>query len=183
MLDQAEQEGVFRLADRASPRLNFSHLYTALSRAPYMRFLGLGSSWARFEPAARPVPRERLGELREVLQWLYGSRENDIDPVVQLQNPHVKELGEVLDSAEGLEALRATGSLSDAFASAGSAERKFRDALVKARSEIRIASNNLRGFDGRTNGLMGIAEDVSETAQSVVGWMRNKMKARPSDPE
>ncbi len=183
VLDQAEQEGVFHLADRASPRLNFSHFYTALSRAPYVRFLGLGSSWTRLDPQARPVPRERLGELREVLQWLYGSRENDIDPVVQSQNPHVKELGEALDSAEGLEALRATGSLSEAFASAGSAERKFRDALVKARSEIRIASNNLRGFDGRTDGLMGIAEDVSETAQSVVGRMREKANAELSDPE
>ena len=183
VLDQAEQEGVFRLDDRASPRLNFSHLYTALSRGPYMRFLGLGSSWANLEPVAHPVPPERLNDLREVLHWLYGSRENDVAPVVQSQNPHVKELGEVLDSAEGLAVLRANRSLSEAVASAGAVERKFREALVKARTEIRIASNNLRGFDGRSNGPIDIAEDISETAQSVVGRMRNKMKSSPSDAE
>ena len=174
VLEQAESEGLFSLADRKSPRLNFSHLYTALSRAAYMRFLGLDASWARFEPKPHPVPANRRDELREVLQWLYGSQDRDVDPVVQSQNPHVKELGEVLESAEGLAVLRATGSLSEAVASAGAVERKFREALVKARSEIRTASHNLRGFDGQDESLVDIAEDVSETAQLVVGGMKKK---------
>ncbi|MDE0634157.1 MAG: hypothetical protein OXH73_21820 [Caldilineaceae bacterium] len=40
VLEQAERAGIFHLSDRVGPRFNFSHLYTALSRAAYMRFRG-----------------------------------------------------------------------------------------------------------------------------------------------
>ena len=176
VLEQAQEAEVFRMDDRVSLRFNFSHLYTALSRAPYMQFLGLGPAWSRYDPTPDPVPNESVDHLSEVLRWIYGSKEENVDPVVQSQNPDIKNLGEVLASAGGLAVLRGTGSLSDAHASIQSADRKFSEALIRTRHEIREASNSLRGFDGRDVSLIDIAEDICETARVVHGRMKEKVR-------
>ena len=167
VLEQAQKEGVFSIEDRVAPRFSFSHLYTALSRAPYMAFLGLDSAWSRFDPTPDPIPPGKLEQLTEVFRWIYGSKMEDVEPVIQSQNPDIKRLAEVLSSSEGLVVLRGTGSLTNAHASTQSVGRKFSGALLRARDEIREASNNLRGFDGKDNALVEIAGDVSETAQTV----------------
>ena len=177
VLEQAQGESVFSIEDRSSERFNFSHLYTALARAPYMQFLGLGAAWSRYDPSPNPVPNDHLERLQEVLKWLYGSREDDVSPIVESQNPHIKHLGEVLLSDEALMVLRATGSLLEAHSSTQPAGRKFSEALLRARREIREASNSLRGFDGGDSALVDIAEDVSETAQAIHERMKKKMLA------
>ena len=101
VLDQAKNEGLFDIEDRHTRKFNFSHLYTALSRSQYMEYLGLGAAWARHDPEPNQVRRERLEELRKVLVWIYGSREDGVQPVVQSQNPDIKRLGEVLAHAQG----------------------------------------------------------------------------------
>ena len=176
VLEQAQGAGIFSIDDRASLRFNFSHLYTALSRATYMQFLGLDAAWSRYDPNPDPVPNDGKDRLSEVLRWIYGSQEESIDSVVQSQNPDIKRLGEVLASAEGLAVLRATGSLSEAHASTQPVDRKFSEALLRARQEIREASNSLRGFDGRDVSLVDIAEDICETAQAMHDRMRKKVR-------
>ena len=183
VLEQAEQAGIFHLSDRASPRFNFSHLYTALSRSSYMHFLGLEEAWSRFDPITNPVPPEKLDRLGEVLRWLYGSKEEGIDPVINSQNPDIRHLGEVLESSEGLAILKATRSLTDAHQSTSPANQRFSESLVRARHEVREASNNLRGFDGREQALVGIAEDISETAQAIHARMVSKVKEVRADEE
>ena len=167
VLEQAQNEGVFSIEDRLTPRFSFSHLYTALSRAPYMDFLGLGAAWSRYDPKPDPVPKENLEQLTEVLRWIYGSKSEEVEPIIRSQNPDIKRLAEVLCNSEALVVLRGTGSLTNAHASTQSVERKFSGALLRARDEIREASNNLRGFDATDRTLVDIAGDVSETAQMV----------------
>ncbi|MDD9982314.1 MAG: hypothetical protein OXU81_13310 [Gammaproteobacteria bacterium] len=183
VLEQAQTAGVFQIDDRWSPRFNFSHLYTALSRAPYMQFLGLDAAWARYDPTPNPVPCEQVDRLTDVLRWVYGSQKDGVEPVVQSQNPDIKRLGEVLASAEGLAVLHASGSLSEAHESTQPADRKFSEALVRTRREIREASNSLRGFDGRDVSLVAIAEDISETAQSIHGRMTKKVSEAATGDE
>ena len=183
VLEQAQAAGIFSIDDRVSPRFNFSHLYTALSRATYMEFLGLDAAWFRRDPNANPVSDDCVGRLSEVLRWIYGSREERVEPVIRSQNPDIKRLGEVLVSAEGLAVLKATGSLSEAHASIRPADRKFSDALLRGRREMREASNSLRGFDGRDVSLLGIAEDISETAQALHDRMRKKVRDATLDSE
>ena len=167
VLEQAQKEGVFSIEDRVTPRFSFSHLYTALSRAPYMDFLGLEAAWSRFDPTPDPIPEDKLERLTEVFRWIYGSKSEEVEPVIQSQNPDIKRLAEVLVSGEALMVLRETGSLTNAHASTQSVARKFSGALLRARDEIREASNNLRGFDGKDSTLVEIAGDVSEIAQTV----------------
>ena len=176
VLDQADDKGVFQLSDRATPRFSFSHLYTALSRAQYMRFLGLDEAWSRYDPAPNPIPQNKLDSLGEILTWLYGSRDRGIESVIRSQNPDVRRLGEVLESSEGLTELRVSGSLSDAHLSTHPANQRFSESLYKARREVREASNNLRGFDGQESALVGVAEDIFETSRAMRTRMREKVE-------
>ena len=183
VLEQAQKAEIFRIDDRVNPRFSFSHLYTALSRAPYMEFLGLDSAWSRYDPNPDPVPDDRFDHLSEVLGWMYGSKEENVDPVVRSQNPDIKHLGDVLASAEGLAVLRATGSLSEAHESTQPADRRFSEALLRARKEIREASHSLRGFDGLDESLVDIAEDISETAQTICERMKKKVREAATGDE
>ena len=183
VLEQAQEAEIFRIDDRMDPRFSFSHLYTALSRAPYMQFLGLDSAWSRYDPNPDPVPDDRLNHLFEVLRWMYGSKGEDVAPAVQSQNPDIKRLGDVLASAEGLAVLRATASLSEAYESTQPADRRFSEALFGARKKIREASHSLRGFDGLDESLVDIAEDISETAQAICDRMKKKVREAATGDE
>lgn len=183
VLEQAESARVFRISDRVNPKFNFSHIYTALSRAPYMEFLGLDAAWARFDPEPNPVPAAKVDKLREVLTWIYGSKDNDAAPLVLAQNPDIKRLGEVLLNAEGLNVLRSGGNLSEAHASTQPAEERFAKGLLRVRSSIRDVANSLRGFDGSDASLVHIAEDIEETIQAILARMRKKVRdAAAGDP-
>ena len=181
VLEQAEKGDIFHISDRVNPRFNFSHLYTALARAQYMEYLSLEAAWASFEPTPNPVPNDRQKNLGEVLRWIYGSKEEEIPPVIQSQNPDIKRLGEVLLDAEGLNVLRTGNKLSEAHASIQPAEDRFSEGLLKARSIIREVVNSLRGFDGRDTSLVNIAEDVVETSQIILERMRKKVRSIVDD--
>lgn len=176
VLDQAERTDTFILADRRVVKFNFSHLYTALSRRPYMDFLGLETAWSRYDPETDPIPAEKLDHLHETLVWIYGSKEDNKDPVIRSQNPDIKRLAEVLTSAEGLHVLRSGGSLDEAHYSTESADERLSTALIRARGVLRDAVNSLRGYDGRDQSLLNIAEDVSATAHAILSSMREKFK-------
>lgn len=176
VLDQAASKERFSVEDRFTKKFNFSHLYTALGRSPYMEYLGLGSKWARYEPSPDPVPADKLDELRNVLVWIYGSKTDDMPPVVQSQNPDIKRLGEVLVNAEGRHVLESTCSLDQAYASTESVDIRFTASLIRARDAIRESAGSLRAYDGQDKSLLNIAEDVRETADSVHLTMAKKFR-------
>ena len=174
VLEQAEREGLFDIEDRDSPKFSFLHVYAALLRSQYAEYLGLGPGWTRHAPEADPVPRERFDELRKVLVWLYGSKSEDARPVVEMVNPDIRRLGEVLANAEARDVLEQTGDLDRAHASTQSVETRFRSSLLRARDTIREAGSSLRACDGQDKSLLDVAEDVKEMAGSVYLSMANK---------
>ena len=176
VLDQAKNEGLFDIEGRHTRKFNFSHLYTALSRSQYMEYLGLGAAWARHDPEPNQVPRERLEELRKVLVWIYGSREDGVQPVVQSQNPDIKRLGVVLAHAQGRHLLETTRNLDAAHASTEPVDRQFTASLIRARDNIRGTAGSLRAYDGRDQSLLDIAEDVKESAEAVHARMLKKRR-------
>ena len=176
VLEQAKNEGLFDIEDRHTRKLNFSHLYTALSRSQYMDYLGLGAAWARHEPEPDQVPRERLDELRNVLLWIYGSKRDDVRPVVRSQNPDIKRLGEVLAHPQARYVLESKGDLDEAHAATEPVGTQFTQSLIRARDHIGEAARSLRAYDGRDQALLDIAEDVRESAQMVYERMRKKWR-------
>ena len=182
VLEQAREEGLFEVEDRLPPKFNFSHLYTALSRSPYMDYLGLEAAWSRHDPTPDQVPRDRLDRLKQVLVWIYGSKADDVAPVVHKQNPDIKRLGEVLAHAEGRHVLEQTRDLDQAHASTESVDTRFTASLLRAREAIGDAAGSLRAYDGRDQSLLDIAEDVKETAEVVHSRMAKKRRdARSAD--
>ncbi len=177
VLEQASDADVFRIEDRYTEKFNFSHLYTALSRSQYMSFLGLQAGWARFDPKPSPIEEENLDNLKEVLLWIFGSKEDKTEPVIRSQNPDIKHLAEVLTHGEALHELRTTGDLNRAHAATEPIDAKLSASLIRARGAIREAAISLRGYDGRDSSLLDIAADVRETAETVHERMRTKRDA------
>ena len=176
-LEQAEEGGMFDIEDRWNPRFSFSHLYTALARPDYREYLGLSRNWSKYDPMPNPVAASHTEHLAEVLKWIYGSKQDDLEPIVRSQNPDLKRLGKVLGSDEGLAILKTSLSLDEAYDSTLPARPKLLEALLRARRELREASHHLRGFDGQDISYVDIAEDLSETAQAIHDRMKSKMAA------
>ena len=176
VLEQAKNEGLFDVEDRHARRLNFSHLYTALSRSQYMDYLGLGAAWARHDPEPDQVPHERLDELRKVLVWIYGSKKDKVRPVVRSQNPDIKRLGEVIAHPRARHVLETKGNLDEAHASTEPVDTRLTASLIHAQDHIGEAARSLSAYDGRDQSLLDIAEGVKETAQMVYERMRKKRR-------
>ena len=174
VLDQARKEELFTIEDRHTVKFSFSHLYTALSRAQYMDYLGLGSGWARRDPRPEQVPREKLDRLKQVLIWIYGSKADGVEPVVRSQNPDIKRLGEVLAHAEARHVLEQTRDLDAAHDSTTPVDTRFTASLLQARRFLRDAANALRAYDGEDQSLLDIANDIRETAEAVYSRMAKK---------
>ena len=176
VLDQASDKNLFDIEDRHTAKFNFSHLYTALSRSHYMEYLNLGPTWASYDPSPDPVPSDKHAELRKVLVWIYGSKTEDILPVVRSQNPDIKRLGEVLTNVEARHVLEANRNLDAAHISTEAVDKRFTASLIRARDAIRDAAHSLRAYDGRDKSLLDIAEDVKEMTDSVCLSMKKKYR-------
>ena len=174
VLDQAQENELFDIDDRFTPKLNFSHLYTALSRASYMKYLGLDPKWGRYDPEPNPLSSDKLNNLKQLLVWIYGSKQDKIQPVIQSQNPDVKRLGEVLETAEALHILETSGVLDRAHAATEPVDIRFIDSLLRARSAINDTAASLRAYDGHDSSLLDVAADVKETAGVVHQRMLEK---------
>ena len=176
VLDQAVNEKKFDFEDRSSIKFNFSHLYTALARSQYMEFLDFDMAWSQVDPYPNPVSNEKLEELGQILVWIYGSKTNDVLPVVKSQNPDIKRLGEVISNAEARHVLETFGNLERAYESTQKADLRFTNALVQAREALRDAAGSLRVYDGHDQSLLDIAEDNKETAETVYQRMSKKRR-------
>lgn len=174
VLDQV----AFDVKDVVAPKFNFSHLYTALARSQYMTFLNIKTSWARYDPTPNPVPADHLDRLRDVLMWIYGSSREGKQPVIRVQNPDIKRLGEVLASREAVHILRFHADLDAAHAATESVDTRFAGSLFRARDNIRDVASTLRAYDGQDESLVNVAEDISETANSVYNSMLRKFRNR-----
>lgn len=93
LLEQAERFAGFRREDAVRNRFYFSHLYTAADQSEYQKFLGITPEGSL---KANPVPKSKLGNLRELMQWFYGSKSQKKEPVVRSQYPDLNLLREVI---------------------------------------------------------------------------------------
>lgn len=179
VLEQAKKEGLFEPEDRFGSRpFAFSHLYTALTRSGYRRYLGLPERWRDAEPEPDPVSREYLPRLGRVLIWLYGSQSNAEPPVVSSQNPHVKQLGEVLENEVAIRQLEVEQNLTKAYAEIMTPSRKFAEAMVKALQAAESAQQNVYDFDVEDLSLLQYAQRLSKVANSIYDQVKRGFESR-----
>ena len=179
VIEQAEKKGVYDRDNRFRKRFAFSHLYTGLDYDGIRKFLSLKSADAETKT---PVPSKAIKKLGELCVWLYGDKKEDRPPVVETQNPHLRQLDRVLKNREALAALRAGKELGVAFELSRLPTDVFEEALLKSKRGLQDARAYLTtGYDGSEE-LLLIAETVLEMAEDVYSEMYRKRnrKRKPS---
>lgn len=168
VLEQAEREEIYNLEDRRKKNFSFSHLYTGLAYVEFTNFLGMDRPDRTSDPDRNPVPTEKKDELGQLLVWLYGSKEQDLEPVVKSQNPDLGRLRNVLGSPEAIKVLVSRHNLDEAIATATPADLRFQQHLIAANAELQHAVSTLEGFDPESQPeLQRIADSALKRAQVI----------------
>lgn len=193
VLEQASEEGIFYIEDRHSSLkvFPFSHLYTALTRKEYQQYLGLQKNILK-----NPVPKENLPRLEKVLHWIYGSKSDDIRPVIKSQNPDIKNLGTVLSHSRALAVLESRNDLDEAIKQTIPPGIALKDSLVAALFNAKEAlgySSDVVNIDEDTQDLalqlkkttesvyqLLIKEDTNANQNKILEVLINQLKENPS---
>lgn len=110
--------------------LDFSHLYTMLQNPQARAYLGLGEA-PLTEALVRnnPIPQAHLGQLRYMMQWLFGSPEQDA--IIKRQGTDRPKLTKVLASRAATITLETTGDFERAADEAGFKTDNWLDSVVR----------------------------------------------------
>lgn len=182
VLDQAATSKIYDIKDRyPGKKFAFSHLYTALTRPGYRAFLGLPDEWRTDDPKPDPVPKKYLDNLRLVLLWLFGSKSEDLKPVIESQNPDLKNLSAVLASPMARAVMLARNDLREAYAQVEKKGTRFEAALVNAKQEVEVAMSQIIGYDPEDSTLLEIGRDLKETSVQLYSSM-SAMAAKANAP-
>ncbi|MTH76345.1 hypothetical protein [Paracoccus aestuariivivens] len=161
VLRQAEQNEVYSIEERFKNSFSFSHLYTALSYEEYTSYLGMKRLPRNENPSREPIDKENYGKLRQLLLWLYGSKREQIQPVVKSQNPDLGRLRIVLGSKAATRELEEVGGLEAAVITATPKSERFAKHIFEANDDLRKALEALDGFDLATQAeLLEVAETL-----------------------
>ena len=171
VIEQAERMAVFSREDRWYNHFSFSHLYTGIGYKGISDFIGLRTEADEEE---EPVPKGRQRELGELCLWMYGSKRENTPPVVQRQNPHLRQLESIVANREALAALRDGYSLEIAFETSRPSSNVFEESLHAARRNLEKARALLStGYDGSEE-LLRAAGTVANLADDLYEEMDRK---------
>jgi hypothetical protein len=174
VLDQAEHTKVYDIKDRyPGKRFAFSHLYTALTRPGYREFLGLTEEWRAADPKPNPVPKKNLDNLKMVLLWLYGSKSDQLKPVIVSQNPDLKYLAAVLSNPRARTIMMLRNDLREAHATVERKGARFEGALVNAKQEVEVAMSQIIGYDPEDSTLLEIGRELRDTSEQLFESMES----------
>ena len=163
-LQQAEHAGTFFVQDRAKQHFSFSHLYTGLNYTGIQDYVGFDP---KKKATATPLPRAKVEAFGEFCEWLYGSRSKSKEPLVRSQNPDLRILDEVLQSKNGVAALRQGLPLSVARDISKGDARLFREAIVASKQSLQEArARILTGYEGEPD-LLETAEEITDLAERI----------------
>jgi hypothetical protein len=183
VLDQAQKEKIYDIKDRYPGKsFAFSHLYTALTRPGYREFLGLPAEWRSDEPKIDPVPAKNLDNLKRVLTWLYGSKADDVQPVITSQNPDLKMLSAVLSHGGARTLMLVRNDLREAYAQVERKGTRFETALVNAKQEAEVALSQIIGYDPEDSTLLEIGRDLRDTSDQLYTSMESIAKKAAAPP-
>jgi hypothetical protein len=175
VIEQAEEAKVFDRDDVKKSAFYFSHMYVGLQREGIRSFLNIVDPT---EETKNPVPSERIKQLGELCLWLYGSKKDNIEPVVQSQNPNLKELDNVLQNREAIAALRSGESLQTALVLTQPSSSVFENELLSAkRSLIKARGVLSEGYDNSEE-LLRIAGSIANLSADLYDEMDRKRKPK-----
>ena len=164
VIEQAERLKVFHREDRWRNHFSFSHLYTGIDYDGISSFIGLRPETEEDE---EPVPIGKKKELGELCLWMYGSKKEETPPVIERQNPHLRQLNAVLSNREALAALRSGAGLDYAFETSRPSSTVFEESLLASKRNLERARSLLStGYDGSEE-LLRRADEVAILADDL----------------
>ena len=166
VIEQAERYAEFNIDDIKTPRLYYSHLYTALGYEKFRAYLGIADD----ADLDAPVPAEKYPNLQEVMDWIYGSKKRDVESLIRTQNPDLRRFVDILGNGLSVATLRTGSSLEVAYDLTIDDNDALREALAKARLAIDKATTKVGSFDG-DEGLVRQAGTVVKLAESLYGYL------------
>ena len=173
ILDQATKAKVYSYDDIQANRIYFSHLYTGLQREGIRKYLNIKDAE---DESSTPVPESRNIELGKLLEWLYGSKKNETQPIIKSQNPDLKYLDAVLQSKEATIALNSGESLSYAYELSRASDVLFEENLLTAKRSLQKARAYLTtGYKGEES-ILKVAGSVAELADDLYEEMERVNK-------
>jgi len=180
VLRQAEEQEVYCVDDRQKRAFSFSHLYTGLSYEEFTNYLGMERPVRAQDPSRTPVPKKYFDKLRQLLVWLYGSKLDDIQPVIKSQNPDLGILRTVLASRTATRELEERGDLDAAVVTATPKDVRFSKHLFDANAELQKALETLDGFDPATQSEL---QEVATSAHRRANLIRQAVDSAVSELE
>jgi len=180
VLEQADRIRVYTYDDIQANRIYFSHLYTGLQREGIRSYLSIKDAE---EESRDPVPENKRKELGQLLEWLYGNKKNDTQPIIRTQNPDLKYLDEVLQSREATLALIRGESLTYAHELSRTSDALFEENLLDAKRALQKARAYLTtGYDGEEN-ILRVAGSVAELADGLYDEMLKVYEEKNQRPK
>jgi hypothetical protein len=169
VLEQARREKVYNYEeDYQAPRIYFSHLYTGLQRQGIKDYLKIKDAETE---DTNPIPEEKHHELGQLLKWLFGSKQDNTEPIIKTQNPDLKYLDEVLQNKEATIALHSGVSLSAAHEISRPPDSLFEENLLAAKRNLTSARGYLTtGYNGEES-LLKAADSVARLAVDLYDEM------------
>ncbi len=175
VVGQAERAKAFRRDNRYKAHFSFSHLYTGLDYEGIAAFIKLSDETAESKTPVAPGKSKELGEL---FTWLFGDKSLDKPPVVESQNPHLRQLDEVLKNKAATDSLRAGLPLAVCLEVSLGDEQVFQNALLQAKEALQKAHGSLTtGFTGDESQHL-LANTIYELAYDLVEQMERKKTPR-----
>ena len=173
VIEQAERMKVFHREDRWRNHFSFSHLYTGIGYDGISAFIGLRPET---DEDPKPVPSDKKNELGELCRWMYGSKKEEIPPVIETQNPHLRWLDSVVGNKEAVAALRDGQPLANAYEASRPSSSVFEESLLASKRELQRAHSMLStGYNGSEE-LLRIAGSVASLADDLYEEMERKHK-------
>ena len=171
VIEQAERMKTFHREDRYNRHFSFSHLYTGIGYEGIASFIGLRPESDETE---EPVPLENKDELRDLCIWLFGSKRDDIRPVIRSQNPDLRNLDAVVVNRSAVAALRAGIDLTRAYEISRPSGTVFEESLHASKRELEKSKSLVStGYD-RSEQLLTVADDIAELASDLYDEMYKK---------
>jgi hypothetical protein len=176
IIEQAEEAKVFARHDIAKSKFPFNYVYTGMDYPGISAFIGTKD---HKQPVRRPVPKNKLNNLGELLSWLYGKDSADKPSLIKSQNPDLKVLDSVLLSDEGIRALRDGFPLSVAHDISVGDTTLFRQSLQRAKESLQKSLGTLAtGYDPTDLDSARLANEIEILAHDLVDGIRAKSRER-----
>jgi hypothetical protein len=173
IVEQAEKSKVFARANIAKSKFHFNYIYTGMDYPGIQSFLGLEQKGATQKS---PVPGRKLSNLGLLMTWLYGERAGK-PSLIKSQNPDLKNLDRVLQSEDGIRALRDGLPLYVALDISLGDEKIFVQSLQQAKAALQRAYGTLpTGYSSDDPDALKVALTIEQLAGELVDAMRLKRK-------